>query len=110
MSSSRAAARSAIALGVLALAALPIGGAVSNRLNGVGLLEAMEFAVPAAFVLGLAAVGAARRARFSLDRSVRRPGENVVRLARFVAWTGLYIASTGAIALGFYGLLVLRGG
>ena len=97
-------------LGLLALAALPIGGVVSNRLKGVGLLEAMEFAVPAAFVLGLAAVAAARRARFSLERSVRRPGEGVVRTARFLAWSGLYIACTGGIALGFYGLLVLRSG
>jgi hypothetical protein len=109
MSSSRA-AKSAIVLGLLALAAIPIGGAISSRLKGVGLLEAMEFAVPAAFVLGLAAVATARRARFSLDRSVHRPGEKVVRTARFLAWFGLYIACTGGIALGFYGLLVLRGG
>jgi energy-converting hydrogenase Eha subunit A len=109
MSSSRP-ARAAISLGVLALAALPIGSAVSTRVKGIGLLEAMEFAVPIAFVLGLAAVAAARRARFSLERSVHRPGAGVVRVARFVAWFGLYIACTGGIALGFYGLLVLRGG
>jgi hypothetical protein len=109
MSSSRAAG-TAIGLGALALLALPIGGVVSQQLKGVGLLQAMEVAVPAAFVLGLGAVASARRARFSLDRTVRRPGERAVRLSRFLAWTGLYIACTGAIALGFYGLLVLRGG
>lgn len=97
-------------LGVLALATLPLGAFISNTVKGIGLLKATEFAVPVALVLGLTAVGAARRARFSLERSVRRSGENVVRVARFLAWTGLYIACSGAIALGFYGLLVLRGG
>jgi len=109
MSSSRA-ATGAILLGLLALAAIPAGAAVSNEVKGIGLVKAMEFAVPAAFVLGLVAVSVARRARFSLDRSVRRPGERIVRTARFLAWTSLYIACTGGIALGFYGLLVLRGG
>jgi hypothetical protein len=109
MSSSRA-ATTAMVLGLLALAAIPVGGAVSNEVKGIGLVKAMEFAVPAAFVLGLAAVSAARRARFTLDRSVRRPGERAVRAARFLAWTSLYLACTGGIALGFYGLLVLRGG
>ncbi len=109
MSSSRA-ARAATVLGVLALAALPVGSVISSRVSGIGLLEAMEVAVPAAVVLGLAAVAAARRARFALERSVRRQGEKAVRTARFVAWFGLYVACTGAIALGFYGLLVLRGG
>ena len=109
MSSSRA-ARTAIVLGVIALASLPAGGLASNRLKGVGLLQATEFSVPVAFVFGLAAVAVARRARFSLDRTVKRPGENVVRAARLVAWAALYIACTGGIALGFYGLLVLRGG
>jgi hypothetical protein len=109
MSSSRA-ARAAIVFGVLALAALPIGAVVSSQMKGIGLLEAMEFSVPIAFVLGLAAVAAARRARFSLDRSVRRTDERVVRAARFLAWAGLYIACTGGISLGFYGLLVLQSG
>ena len=108
--SGRKAARIAILLGVLALASLPLGAFVSDTVSGIGLLEAMEFAVPSAFVLGLAAVAAARRARFSVERSVRRSGENVVRIARFFAWTGLYIACAGGMALGFYGLLVLRGG
>jgi energy-converting hydrogenase Eha subunit A len=109
MSSSRT-ARTAILLGLLALVAIPLGAAVSDTMKGIGLVKAMEFAVPVAFVLGLAAVAAARRARFSLDRSVRRPGEKVVRIARLVAWAGLYIACSGGIALGFYGLLVLQGG
>ncbi len=98
-----------MAVGALGLLALPIGVAAS-RLKSVGLLEAMEIAVPAAFVLGVVAVSLARRARFSLERSIRRPGERAVRISRFLAWAGIYIACSGGIALGFYGLLVLRGG
>jgi hypothetical protein len=32
----------------------------------------------------------------------------VVRTARFLAFAGLYVAVTAALALGFYGLLHLR--
>jgi hypothetical protein len=109
MSSNRA-ARIAIVLGVLALVAIPVGETISKQLKGVGLLEASEFAVPVAFVLGLCAVAAARRARFSLARSVRRTDEKAVRIARFLAWAGLYVACIGGISLGFYGLLVLQSG
>ena len=59
--------------------------------------------------LALGAVAATRRARFSVERSVFRAGEVRVRVARVVAWGALYLATTGVIALGFYGLLVLRG-
>jgi hypothetical protein len=36
---------------------------------------------------------------------VRRLSERPVRVARFLALTGLYLGVTGALALGFYGLL-----
>jgi hypothetical protein len=39
---------------------------------------------------------------------VRRTGASAVRAARFLAYTGLYLAVTGALALGFYGVLHLR--
>jgi hypothetical protein len=32
-------------------------------------------------------------------------GATTVRLARLVAWTGLYLAVTGGLALAFYGVL-----
>jgi hypothetical protein len=108
MSNSRA-APAAIVLGALGVAAVPVGVASSWLLRGVGLLGSTEVAVPAAFVLGLTGVAVARRAGFRLDRSVTRPGEALVRAARLLAWGALYLATTGAIALGFYGLLVLRG-
>jgi hypothetical protein len=108
MSGNRA-APAAIVLGTLGVAAIPAGVVVSWRLGSVGLLGSTEVAVVVAFALGLAAVAVARRAGFRLARSVIRDGERLVRAARLLAWSSLYLATSGAIALGFYGLLVLRG-
>jgi hypothetical protein len=101
--------RLAIGLGILAVAAIPAGVAVAWRRPEVSLLRGLEVAVAAAFVLSLLAVLAARRARFRVDRSVTRKGASLVRTGRTLAWTGLYLALAGGVALGFYGLLELRG-
>jgi hypothetical protein len=98
-----------VLLGVLAVAAIPIAVGAAWVSPAIALLRSLEIGVPAAFVLGLVAVSVARRARYRVERTVARPGAGVVRAARFLAWTGLYFAATGAIALGFYGLLVARG-
>ena len=105
MSSSRRSRRAALLLGVLAVLALPVGGALVALLASVRVLPAALVAVPVAFFLGLCGISASRRARFSLERSVARTGERTVRLARFLVWAGVYMALVGAIALGFYGLL-----
>jgi hypothetical protein len=69
----------------------------------------MVVAAPVALVLGLAAAAASRRARYDLERTVRRVGERRVRIARRLAWSGVYIGVTGMLALGFYGILRARG-
>lgn len=102
-------AQAAIVCGTLALAAIPLGGLLSGFLGAVSVLEAALVAVPAGLVLGLIGVGSSRRARFRLDRSVRRAGERTVRAGRLLVWAGLYVAVTGALALGFYGLLRATG-
>jgi|SRR4051794_10297413 hypothetical protein len=109
MSGSSRRAAAAIVLGSLAVAAIPVGVAAAWRLEDVDLLQAVEIAVAVAIVLGLLAVSVGRRARYRVDRSVSRRGEGVVRVARAVAWLGLYLGISGAVALGFYGLLVIRG-
>src|SRR5262245_59664360 len=107
MSSSRPAAFFAALLGLIAVLAIPaaLAAAYTDR---VTLLEAVYVAVPVAFVAALCALAAYRRARTKLDRSVKRAGSGAVRTARFLAFTGLYLALTGALALGFYGVLHLR--
>jgi len=108
MSGSRTAKRPATAgliLGILALAAIPVAAGVAAQWPGIEILQAEIVAVPTAFVLGLIAVSFSRRARARVERSVRRAGEGLVRAARLVAWSGVYVAVTGALALAFYGVL-----
>jgi hypothetical protein len=104
MRSSRAAARTAVFLGVLAILAIPAGIVAAQFLNGIALLKALYVAVPAACALAVVAVGCARRARFTAARSIRG-GAGSVRAARFFAWAGLYAGVTGALALAVYGAL-----
>jgi len=103
--SSNKEARLAAALGAVAVLAIPGAVAAAAFTTRVKLLPAVYIAVPVAFVVGLAGIAVYRRARAALERSVRRVSERPVRIARFLALTGLYLAVTGALALGFYGLL-----
>jgi ABC-type transport system involved in cytochrome c biogenesis permease subunit len=104
MRSSSAPARAAIVLGAVAVAAIP-ASVLAARQSSLRLLETLYVAVPAALVLGLAAVALARRARFALDRSLQPERKGLVRTARIVAWAGAYAGITGALALAVYGAL-----
>ena len=107
MSSSRA-ARLGLVLGVAAVLTIPVAAAIAAYSSRVDLLQAVYVAVPGSFVLGLAAWSAYRRARAKLEMRVTRRGERSVRAARFFAFAGLYLAVTGGLALGFYGLLHIK--
>jgi hypothetical protein len=108
-SGGRWAGRFAIVLGVLAVAAIPVGVVISWQRAGVTLLEGIEGGVAAAFALALLAIYAVRRGRIRVEKSVSHRGAGLVRTGRVLAWTGLYLAAAGGVALGFYGLLVMRG-
>jgi hypothetical protein len=105
MSSSRPAGVSAIVFGLLAVAAIPVAVVLAWQLPSVDLLPALVITVPAAFVLSLLGISAARRARFKVERSVFRVGDRTARVGRFLVWAGLYFAIVGALALGFYGAI-----
>jgi len=107
MSSSRVTARVAIVLALVAILAIPVAAVLAWQTTTL-LLHSLYIAVPVAIVAGLAAVALSRRARYRLDRSVRRAGERIVRTSRWLAWSGLYVALTGALALVFYGVLRAR--
>jgi hypothetical protein len=103
MRSNRGAARAAVLLGALAVLAIP-AGVVAAQLSGrLRLLETLYVAVAAAVVLGLAALGAARRASRNAARTLS--GGGGVGLARIVAWAGAYAGLTGALGLAVYGIL-----
>ena len=109
MSSSSTARILAILLGTLAILAIPVAIALAIFLPRVNILPALVVSIPAAFVLGLLGISASRRARFGVERSVRRTGEGTVRFGRFLVWTGIYASVVGGLALGVYGVLRAAG-
>jgi hypothetical protein len=96
----------AVVLGLLALAAVPAGTLAAGRVVSVDLVRATAAAVGACFLFGLAGVSASRRARFRIERSLSRSGERTLRVGRFLVFAGLYVGLIGAIALGFYGVVL----
>ena len=99
----------ALVLGLLALAAIPVGVPPSRRYReDVELLQApRSWPCPSAFVLGLIAVSLSRRARAAASSAAcaARASGLVARGARSSAWSGVYVAVTGGLALAFYGVL-----
>jgi len=103
MRSSRAAARAALVLGVLAIVAIPAAVVAAQRSAALSLLETLYVVVPCTVVLGLLALFASRRARFNATRSLAQ--SKGLGRARVAAWAGLYAGVTGALALAVYGVL-----
>ena len=106
-SSSRARARLALLLGLLALLTLPAAIEVAARSKRIGLLDA-AYAVPVAFLLGLVALVMARRARRNLRwLQLREGGTGVASAAVAIAAVALCLALAAALSVGFYGLVVV---
>ena len=95
-------------MGVLALGALPGGVAASRYSERVDLVPGSAGGVVAGFLLGILAVLLARRARWRIQRTLGRSrGTYAARVGRALGLLGLFVALTGALALGFFGLLQL---
>jgi hypothetical protein len=91
-------------LGLLSVATVPAAIAYTHYANRE-LLQA-EYAVPAGFVLGIAALWLARRARRRSERTLGRVGGvRAGRWGRFLGGLGVYLALTAALAVGVYELL-----
>jgi len=105
MSNSRQAWASVV-LGALALGSIPAGTLLAGRVVSVSLVRATLVAVVAAIVFGLIGFALSRRARFRVERSLSRRGARITRLGRFLVLAGLYLGVIGAIALGFYGVVL----
>jgi hypothetical protein len=101
--SSKALGRAAVVCGALAIITVPAAIAAAQQLSQVSLLQALYVATPVAVGLGLLALLFVRRARLAAARSVK--GERPPRVARVVAWAGLYVGVASAVALGVYGVL-----
>ncbi len=105
MRSSRRPARAAIFFGALAVLAVAAAVAAAQVEKSVRLLDALYVGVPVSAACGLIAVLCSRRARFRLASSLHPERRRLVRAARLVAWLGLYVGITSALALGVYGVL-----
>jgi hypothetical protein len=90
--------------GLLATAAIPVAIVVTEQVEDLRLLH-VGFAVPVAFLLGVAGIRLARRARSRLERTLGRAGGAVpARLGRVFSWIGVYFALIGAISLLVYAI------
>jgi hypothetical protein len=104
-SSSNARARGSLALGVLAVVALPVAIAVARRAAAVSLIEAV-YAFPLPILLGALAIQQARRARERVERTLGRAGGvRQARWGRRLGVVGIGIGAAAGLALGFYALL-----
>jgi hypothetical protein len=94
-----------VLLGLLGLATLPVAIAVTERVDGLSLIEA-GFAIPAALVFAFGAVVIGRRVRSRSRQTLAAlPGARVARVGRVLGYVGLYLALTAALAVGFYAVL-----
>jgi hypothetical protein len=92
-------------VGLAALAALPAGVVLAQRIEGVRLLDA-AFSVPVAAVLGIVALGLGGNARREVQLTLGRVGgDRLAQTGRLLGGLALYLALTAALALGVYGLL-----
>jgi len=92
-------------LGALAILILPVSVVAAQRSSQLDLLHTLYVAVPVDLAVALIAVTLVRRTRLGQARQVQPHGRKLARLARVLAYIGLYAAVTGALALGVYGIL-----
>ena len=96
----------ALLLGLAGLLAVPAGIALSQRSNGIGLIDA-AWAIPFAFAFALGALLFARGARGRISSTLERAGgTGRIRLGRFLAVAGICVALSATIAVGFYEVLL----
>jgi hypothetical protein len=101
----RGAAWTSVLLGLVGLATVPAAIAVTERVDGLSVLEA-GFAIPAAIVFALGAIVVGRRVRNRSRQTLAAlPGTRIARLGRVLGYAGLYVALTAALAVGFYAIL-----
>jgi hypothetical protein len=94
-----------VLFGLLAVAALPAAILFSRFSEEFELLNAAG-AIPVAAVLGLVALGLARRARRQLRFTLARGRRAAAGIGRALGVLALCFAVTASISVGFYRLLV----
>jgi hypothetical protein len=100
-------ALASLAIGIVAVAVVPLAIAASRFIDGVTLVRACASAALAG-LLGIAAIVLARRGRETAQRTLGRSGgEGASRAGRVFGMIAIWLAATTGLALAFYGLLTL---
>ena len=102
MPASKGSARAAASAGAVAVAAIPAGILASRWVTGVNLLQSLYYSVPFSIVVSLLALLGSRRARLEARRTVFQERVGPIRAARRLAWLGVYLGVTGALAVAVY--------
>lgn len=96
----------AVAVGILAVLAMPAAVVLARETAGVDLLTA-AWAIPVAVLFGVSALLLARGARGRVRWSLERAGGSArARVGVILGVAGICIALSSAIAVGVYELLV----
>jgi hypothetical protein len=94
-----------VLLGLAAVATLPAAVLFAERWDRITLLES-SVAIAPAFVLALAAVVLARRARRAIELTLGRArGSKLALIGRLLGYLALYIAVTASISVATYYVL-----
>ena len=106
LTSSRRRAWAAVAVGLLGVLTLPAAVAVARQSQRVSLLEA-AYAVPLAFVLGIVALGMARRAQRNLAwLQLGEGGMGAATAGVILGVLATSLALMAALSVGFYEALL----
>ncbi len=96
----------AVALGVVAVGAVPAAVALASRIRRFELLDA-AWSIPIAVAAAVASLAFARGARGTIVRTLERAGGAArIRAGRVLAVAGICVALSASIAVGFYELLL----
>ncbi len=96
---------SAVVLGLLAVATMPVAVLATRYSGSYDLLHA-GFAIPVAMALGAGAIATGRSAqRYDVRLLERAGGRKAARLGRGLGIAGFCLASSALVALAVYGLL-----
>ena len=105
MPASKGAARAAATAGAVAVVAIPAGILASRWVAGVNLLQSLYYSVPFSIFVSLIALLGSRRARVEARRTVFQGRVGPLKAARRLAWLGVYMSVTGALAVAVYWIL-----
>jgi drug/metabolite transporter (DMT)-like permease len=95
----------AVLLGLVAVVTLPAAILYAEKGDRITLLESSVAIIPT-FVLAIAAVYLARRARRDIDRTLgRMKGSKLALVGRILGYIALYVAVTASISVATYYVL-----